>query len=77
MDTKVASETTRSSDKDNFVSKSLDLTLDIFNDLATLAEWETKGNNKERTEVYEQSSPINKLILSRHPPSTDSSKLPI
>ena len=52
MDTEVEYETTRSLDKDSLISRSLYLTLDIFNDLATLAEWETKGNNEERIVVY-------------------------
>ena len=48
----MASETTQSSNKDNTVSKSLDLTLDILSNLATSAEWKTKGNKEERTKVY-------------------------
>ena len=72
----MASKTTRSSNEDSLVSRSLDLTSDIFNDLAILVEWETRGNNKERTKVYGQSSPTKKLILSRNSFSTDSSKLP-
>jgi len=65
VETKVASEITRSSDEDNPVSKSLDLTLYIFNNLATSTEWETRGNNEERKEVYGQSSPKKKLTLYR------------
>ena len=45
-------EITRSSNEDNPFSRSLDLTSDIFNDLATLAEWETRGNNEERKNLY-------------------------
>ena len=52
VETEAASEITRSSDEDNPVSRSLDLTSDIFNNLATLAKRETRGNNEERTEVY-------------------------
>ena len=69
----MASETTRSLDEDSPISRSLDLTSDIFNDLATLAEWETGGKNEERIEVYKQSSLAKK---SRHYPSIDLSKLP-
>ena len=72
----MASETTRSSDEDNPISRSLDLTLDILSNLATSAKWETKGNKEERTKVYEQSSPTKELALSRCFLSTDSSKLP-
>ena len=40
------------------VSNSLDLTsLNIFSDLATLAEWETRGNKEERTKLCGQSPP--------------------
>jgi len=67
-ETEVASETTRSSDEDNPVSKSLDLILVILNNLATLAEWDTKGNKEERTKIYGQSFPMKELILSRHSP---------
>ena len=76
VDTEVASETTRSSDENSPVLRSLDLTSNIFNNPATLVEWETRGNYEEMREVYGQSSPTKKLILSRHSPSTNSSKLP-
>ena len=66
----------QSSNEDNPISRSLDLTPDILHNLATSAEWETKGNKEERTEVYGQSFPTKELILSRHSPSTNSSKLP-
>ena len=52
METEVDSEITQSLDVDNLVSRSLDLTSNIFNNLATSAEWETKGNIEERIEVY-------------------------
>ena len=55
---------------------SLDLTSDIFNDLATLAEWETIGNNEKRTNLYGQSSLTKRLTRLRHFPSIDSSKQP-
>ena len=71
VETEVASETMQSLNEDNPIYKSLDLTSDIFNNLATPTEWETRGNSEERTEVYGQSSPAKKLILSRHSPSTD------
>ena len=76
MEGEVASEITRSSNEDNPVSKSLNLTSDIFNNLTTLAEWETRGNNKKRTNLYGQSSPTKRLTHLRHSPSTDSSKQP-
>ena len=69
-------ETTWSLDVDNLVSRSLDLTSDIFRNLATSAEWETKGNKEERTKVYGQSSLTKELTLTRRFPSMDSSKLP-
>ena len=40
VETKVASETTQSSDKDNPISRSQDLTSDILNNLATSAKQE-------------------------------------
>ena len=72
----MASKTTQSSNEDNAVSRSLDLTSDILSNLATLVEWETKGNKEERTKVYGQSFNMKELTLSRCSPSTDSSKLP-
>jgi len=67
----VASEIAWLSDEDNPISRSLDLTSDIFNGLATLAEWETRGNNEEMTNLYGQPSPMKRLIHLRHSPSTD------
>ena len=64
----MALKTTQSSDEDSPVSRSLDLTLDILNNLATSVKWETKGNKEEKTEVYGQSFPTKELILSRHSP---------
>ena len=72
----MAFETARLSDEDSLISKSLDLNFDILNNLATLAEWEAKGNKEERTRVYRQSFPMKELTLSRRSPSMDSSKLP-
>ena len=44
--------TSRSSDEDKPVSNSLDLTsLDIFRNLATLVEQETKGNEEGQTYI--------------------------
>ena len=56
MEGEVASEITRSSDEDNPVSMSLDLTSDIFNNLATLAEWQTRGITK-KGQTYMDSPP--------------------
>ena len=74
VDIEVAFETMRSSNENSL--RSLCLTSTIFNNLATLVEWETRGNYEEMREVYGQSSPTKKPILSRHSPSTNSSKLP-
>ena len=74
--TEMASKTTQSSDEDNPISRSLDLTSDILSNLATSAKWETKGNKEVRTKVYGQSSPTKELALSGCSLSTDSSKLP-
>ena len=76
MEGEVASKITRSLDEDNPISRSLDLTSDIFTDLATLTEWETRGNNEERIDLYGQSSSTKRLTHLRHFPSTDSSKQP-
>ena len=65
------------SDEDNLISSSLGLTSpDIFKDLVTLVEQETKGNKEERTNLYRQSSPMKRLTPLRHSPSTISSKQP-
>nr|POE63897.1 hypothetical protein CFP56_01936 [Quercus suber] len=53
----VALEITRSSDEDNPVSKSLDQTSDIFNDLDTIAKRETKRNNEKKGQTYMDSPP--------------------
>ena len=76
MEGAVASKITRSLNEHNPISKSQDQTLDIFNDLATLAEWETRGNNEKRTNLYGDSSPTKRLAHLRHFPSTNSSKQP-
>ena len=73
----VTSRITRSSDEDNPVSNSLDLTFpNIFSNLATLAEQETRGNKKERTKLYRQSSPTTRLTHLGHSPSITLSKQP-
>ena len=51
VETEVASETMQSLNEDNPIYKSLDLTSNIFNNLATPAKRETRRNNEERTEV--------------------------
>ena len=77
MEGEVTVGITRPSDEDNPISNSLDLTSpDIFSNLATIVERETRGNKEERTNLCGQSSPTKKLNHLRISPSTTLSKQP-